>query len=332
MKTKISPAAVGMFILGALGLFVVGFLSFGGSNIFAKPSRFLIYFDESVTGLDPGAPVKIKGVRIGRIAAVTVRYDQASHKALVLTTCEINRSVLEDNKGAVVDLTNPAELQKLIDRGLRARLNLTGITGLLYVELDFADVHEHPADPRFMTEPYPVVPAIPSPISEVQQSIIEIVANIKKVDFEALSKDLKTLLVSSNQKIKDLDLRKLTDRVGSAADSVTAFINSAEAKQAFAGLNGAVTDLRATLAKFDGKIDPVSDEVRKTLASAQSALASLEAAATTTQRFVNAQGNLGDEVTQALRQLSDASAALERLADEVERNPSALIVGKRKHE
>jgi paraquat-inducible protein B len=320
-----------MFVLGALVLFVGGFLSFGGSNIFAKPSRFLIYFDESVSGIDPGAPVKIKGVRIGRIAAVTVRYDAATHKALVQTVCEINRNVLTDNSGAMVDLTNPAQFQSLIDRGLRARLNLTGITGLLYVELDFADVRQFPADPRFMAEQYPVVPAITSPIAEVQQSIVEIVANIKKVDFDALSKDLRTLLVTTNDKVKALDLKTLTDRVGNAADAVTAFVNSPDARQAFTGLNAAVADLRATLARIDGNVGPVSDELKHTLATAEEALKSFEAAANTSRRFVAAQGNLGDEVTEALRQLADASAALERLADEVERNPSSLIVGKKKH-
>jgi len=66
------------------------------------------------------------------------------------------------------------------------------------------------------------------------------------------------------------------------------------------------------------------------MADAQTALKSLEAAAATTQRFVAAQGNVGDEVTAALRQLSDAAAALERLSDAVTRNPSSLIVGKKK--
>ena len=85
MKTKISPATVEMFVLGALVIFIVGFLSFGGSNIFSRPSRFLIYFEESVSGLDPGAPLKFSGVRIGRVAAVNVRYDAATKKALVQT-------------------------------------------------------------------------------------------------------------------------------------------------------------------------------------------------------------------------------------------------------
>lgn len=332
MKTKLSPAAVGMFVLGAMLIAVVGFLSFGGSNIFAKPARFLIYFDESVSGLDPGAPVKLNGVRVGRVAAINVRYDAKSKEALVGVTCEINRNILTDSTGAQVDLTSPAKLQELIDRGLRARLNLTGITGLLFVELDFEDVRKYPANPRFMAEALPVIPAIPSPISEVQQSIVEIVADLKRVDFTGLSKEVKALLTTTNAKVSALDVKALGDKVGGAADAITAFVNSPEARQTFLNLNAALTDLRVVLARIDGNVGPISEELKQTLADAQGALKSLEATAATTRRFVAAQGTLGDEVTASLRQLSDAAASLERLSDTLSRNPSSLIVGKKKPE
>ena len=69
MKTKVSPAVVGMFVLGALALGVIALLSFGGLSLFSKPQRFMVYFDESVHGLDLGSPVKLRGVRVGRGAA-----------------------------------------------------------------------------------------------------------------------------------------------------------------------------------------------------------------------------------------------------------------------
>ncbi|WP_438481294.1 MlaD family protein [Oleiharenicola lentus] len=330
MKTKISPAAVGMFVLGALLLFIVGFLSFGGSNIFSKPARFVIYFDESVSGLDPGAPIKFYGVRVGRVAAVSARFDETSRKALVQTICEINRNVVTDTNGKMIDLTDPQALQTLIDRGLRAKLNFTGITGLLFVELNIEDPKEYPALTRYAGETLPVVPAIPSPIAEVQASIVEIVANVKKVDFAGIAKDVKTLLANTNQKINELDLKGLGERVGLAADSVSGFIASPEVKQTIANLNGAIGDIRTTLGHIDGQVGPVGEELKTTLTAAQSALKSLETTATTTQRFVASQGDVGDELTQALRQLGDAAAALERLADTLERNPSSLIVGKKK--
>jgi paraquat-inducible protein B len=329
VKTKISPAAVGMFILGALLLAVIGFLSFGGSNIFSKPARFMVYFDESVTGLDPGAPVKISGVRVGRVAAINVRYDAVSKKSVVQTICELDRNILSDSHGRTIDLTSPAELQDLIDHGLRAQLNFTGITGLLFVELDFEDPRQHPANPGHMAEAYPVMPAIPSPIAAVQASIVEILANLKKVDFADLGKNLKILVATTNKKVGELDLKQLSERVGHAADAVQAFVNSPEAKQSFGKLNAALDEARTTLARLDTQIGPSSDELRHTLVQAQTALKSLDDAAVTTRRFVQAQGGLGDEATQALRQLGDAAASLERLADALERNPSSLIVGKK---
>jgi paraquat-inducible protein B len=319
-----------MFVLGAMLVGVIAFLSFGGSNVFSKPARFFIYFNESVSGLDPGAAVKITGVRIGRVAAVNVRYDRASKDALVQVTCEIDRNILTDGAGKQIDLTVPSQLQSMIDHGMRARLSLTGITGLLFVDLKFEDPKVYPADPRFAADQYPVVPSIPSPISEVLQSIVEIVADIKKVDFAGLGKELKILLATTNQRISDLDVKAVGTKVGRAADAVTDFINSPDAKQAFANLNGAISDLRATLAKLDGNMGPVGDELKKTLTSAQTALKSLDATAVTTQRFVVSQGNVGDELTQSLRQLADAAAAIERLADTIDRNPSSLIVGKKK--
>lgn len=332
MKTKISPAGVGMFILGALVLFVVLFLSFGGSNIFARPSRFLIYFDESVSGLDPGAPLKVNGVRVGRVAAVNVHYDPATHKALVQTVCEINRSVLTDGAGKTIDLTSATELQHLIDRGLRARLNFTGITGLLFVELDFEDPASYPAQPRFPSDTLPVIPAIPSPIAQVQQSVIEIVANFKQVDFAAISKQLTKLLTTANQKATELDMKGLAQRVGHAADAVTAFVDSPEAKQVFANLNLAITETRTAVAKIDGQVGPVSEDLKRTLSEAQTALNSLASASDTTRRFVQAQGDVGDELTRSLRQVADAAASLERLTDALKRNPNSLIVGRKKPE
>lgn len=336
MKAKLSSSAVGMFVLGALVLGIVAYLSFGGANVFSKPSRFLMYFNESVSGLDPGAAVKLNGVRIGRVAAINVRFDAATKKSLVQTVCEVDRNILTDSAGQMIDMTNPVELQTLIDRGLRARLNLTGITGLLFVELDFEDARQYPADPRFMTEPYPVVPAITSAIAELQQSIVEIVSKLKQVDFQGLEKELKTLLATTTRKVNELDVKALAERVGRAADSVQELAGSPEAKQTFANLNAATTDartalgdLRGVLAKVDAQIGPTSAEFAKTLTDAQAALKSLDAAAASTRQFVQAQSGLGEDVTQSLRQVADAAAAITRLADFLERNPNALLVGKK---
>lgn len=332
MKTRLSPSAVGLFVLGALLLAAVAFLSFGGSNVFAKPSRFAIYFDESVSGLELGAAVKLTGVRIGRVAAINIRYDAAARTGLVQAVCEVDRNILTDVRGAMIDLSDAARFQDLIDRGLRARLNFQGITGLLFVDLSFEDPKKYPADPGRMNEPLPVVPAIPSAISEVQASVIEIVANLKKVDFPGLGKELKALLATANAKAAELDLKGLGERVGRAADAVEALASSPEAKQTFANLNRAIEQARAAMAKIEAQTGPVGDDLRQTLADAQGALKTLNDTAAATREFVQAQGGVGAEISDALRKLTDAAAAIERLAEFLERNPNALVVGKKRPE
>ena len=321
MKTRLNPALVGMFVLGAALLALLAFVSFGGSNLFSKPTRFVVYFDESVSGLDPGAAVKVSGVRIGRVAAINVLYDSAARASRVQTICEIDRNVLVDRDGNTIELTNPVELQNLVDRGLRAKLNLQGITGLMFVELSFEDPREYAAGPALRAEQYPVVPSIRSPISQVQNSILEIVADIKAANLSGLSADLRTLVGTANRKLADLDVAALAQRVGAAAAAVEQFVAAPAARDAFVNLNAAIADLRAVLQRVDAQVGPVGDDLRRTLADAQAAMRSVDAAATTTRRFVQAQDDLGGDATRALQEVAAAAEALER-------NPNAVLLGR----
>jgi paraquat-inducible protein B len=333
VKTKVSPAVVGMFVLGALALGLIALLSFGSLSLFSRPQRFMVYFDESVHGLDLGSPVKLRGVRVGRVVDLAIYYDDVANHSVVAVTCELNRNVITDAKGVQLKVTGPGDVKMMVDHGLRAQLGVLGLaTGLLFVELDFMDPAQYPAqvlaDPPKMV----VIPYVPSAISEYQASISEILTDLKKIDFGGISKELKTLLTSTNRKINDLDMKTLSDKVGRAADSVSGFVDSPQAKQAFVNLNETLVAAKAALNRFDGQVGPVSDDLKKTLADAQSALKALEATASSTNRFVRQQGQLGDEVTVTLRQVAEAASALENLASAIERNPSSLLVGKKKLE
>ena len=75
---------IGAFALGFLAL-----LSFGGFSFFSKPQRFLVFFNESVHGLDLGSAVKLRGVRVGRVVDLTLRYDEASRRSMVAVLCAV---------------------------------------------------------------------------------------------------------------------------------------------------------------------------------------------------------------------------------------------------
>ena len=165
MKTKVSPTVVGFFVLGAMLLGMVGLFSFGSLNFLRKPQRFMVYFDESVSGLDGGSPVKLRGVRVGRVSQVSLSYDKDTNRSVVAVLCELNRDVLSNPDGQTIDVSDRAEIENLIQSGLRAQLGVIGLaTGLLYVELDFKDPIEYPIPTRkLVSVDFAVVPAVSGP-------------------------------------------------------------------------------------------------------------------------------------------------------------------------
>jgi len=333
VKTRINPAIVGLFVIGAMLLGVVALLSFGGVNFFSKPQRFMVYFDESIHGLDVGSPVKLRGVRVGRVVDLSVHYDAASNKSVVSVVCELSRNKIVDDQGRAIDVSDRAALQTLVDHGLRAQLGVVGLaTGLLFVELDFYDPHQYPPEAPVAGSPYVRVPAVLSTIAEYQASLTEILADLKRVDFAGLSRNLNAALTTANQKLQAVDTAGLSEHWIKAADAVTALATDPGFKKTLANLNTAIDDLRALIAKVDTQVQPTSDNLARTLAEARQALAAFEAAATSVQRFVAAQGGLGDEASRTLEQLREAAASVQRLADFLERNPNALITGRKPSE
>ncbi|MBP7142772.1 MAG: MCE family protein [Opitutaceae bacterium] len=331
MKYKASPALVGFFVLGAILLVLVALFSFGGINLFAKPERFIVYFNESIQGLDLGSPVKLRGVRVGRVVDLNIRYAPAKNQSVVAVVCELSRSSLMDEKGTLIDLSNRRELQKLIDEGLRAQLGVLGLaTGLLYVELNFVDPKEFPARPASAADTrFAVVPAMDSTIKEFQANLDEILVDLRHVDFAGLAKEIRGLLVDMRRQINGLDLAGLSQEWTKAGRSLDALASSKEFPKAVENLNAALVEFRTTLGRLDSTLQPTAAQLADTLSQARSTLASFASAAATAQAFIHAQSGLGEEAGIALARFAEAAASIQRLTDFLERNPNSLLTGRK---
>jgi paraquat-inducible protein B len=330
VKTKASPAVVGAFVLGALALGLVALLSFGGFNFFAHPERFIVYFDEPTHGLDLGSPVNLRGVRVGRVVDLNVNYDPKTDKSSVAVVCELNKNKIRDAQGEPFDVTVPGRLKQLVDRGLRAQINVASFaTGLLYVELDFLDPKTHPADPSPPASQYTIVPTIPSATSQFQDSAEKILAKVGQVDFEGLSNELKSLLVDARRQLDGLDLKGAVAQWKSTGASVQALAQSVDLKQTLGNFDATLADLRQTLQKVGTQVDANGQNLQAALDHAQETMKEFTATAVTVRHFVAAQQNLGDDANSALAKLGDAADAVQRLADFLERNPNALLTGKK---
>ena len=128
------PAAVGGFVLGALIIVVVAILFFGGPQAFSSKTKAVVYFDGSVGGLGPGSPVTFRGVRVGSVSAVALLVDAKRMQARIPVQLKLE----PDRVTLVSGSTGPAMLRRLIEAGLKARLESESlVTGQMLVDLDF---------------------------------------------------------------------------------------------------------------------------------------------------------------------------------------------------
>jgi len=228
MKSKLNPISVGSFVIGGVILIVIGLISFQSISLLHKPIRFVSYFDESVQGLDVGSNVKLRGVAVGRVVAISVQYDWITTLSTIKVISELNKKAITDTSGKIIQISNPWILKELITSGLRAKVDLVGITGLQFVQLDFLNPKEHPVNhPENSASPYPIIPTVHSGMSKITDNLVEIADNFRKVDFQKLSNDfsqtseaLTTCLNSITQETKGLRLRRMSSKITSAAAAV----------------------------------------------------------------------------------------------------------------
>jgi len=337
MKTKISPTVVGAFVLGAFVIGIITLLALGSLSLFTKPERFIVYFDESISGLDQGSPVKLRGVRVGHVVGTSIRYDRATGKSLAAVLCELNRGSITDEHGASFDVSDRAELQGLVDRGLRAQLELSGLaTGLLFVELDFLDPHRYPDLSRSADARYVVIPPAPSEISELRHSAATMLANattvlakMQQVDFQALSVEITRLSAEARLRLEGVDFKGLTEQWKRTGESVDALARSPDAVRAFENLNRTLDEVRTAVAHVDAQAGSSGKELEAALVQAKAALESFSAAAQSARAFINAQQTFGADTSRALEKVADAAESIQRLADFLERNPSAIVAGRK---
>ena len=337
MKTKLSPAVVGAFVLGAFAIGIITLLALGSLSLFSKPQRFMVYFDESISGLDQGSPVKLRGVRVGHVVDASIRYDRATGKSLAAVLCQLNEGAITDQEGANFDVSDRAALQALVDRGLRAQLEIAGLaTGLLYVELDFRDPAKYPDRSRAADVKYVTVPPMPSEISELRASATtlmanatEVLAKMGQVDFQGLSVEIKGLVASARTRLDGVDLKGLSEQWKKTGESVDALARSPEAVHAFENMNKTLDALRAAIAHLDTQVDSNGKDLQATLVEAKAALESFNSAARSARSFIDSQQNFGADASRALEKVADAAESIQRLADFLERNPNAVVSGRK---
>ncbi len=324
MGKKANPAVIGGFVVGAAALLVVGVLVFGSGKFWKTTRPWVSYFPGSVKGLQIGAPVTFRGVKIGQVTNIKAVLNIRDEPLTILTPVYWE---FETDRVEAVGISR-AELNKmqaagrpvsqlLIKRGLRAQLQLQSfVTGQKFIQIDF-----HPDTPIRLVgvdTDVPEYPTVPSSLAHLTKSLEELplreigdaaLSLIQHADQLVNSPEVKAVLRSANETLKTYD------KVGRDIDRDIIPQTSKLVKNIDTQI---IPQTSKLVQDLDSQVTPAA---RDTLKEAE---ATLE-----TYRGLMAEGSpVRYELVNLLSEAAGAARSLRVLADYLERHPEALLAGK----
>lgn len=181
----------------------------------ASSQHFVLYFHESLRGLSVGAPVTLLGLPGGEVTDVGLDIDPKTQALrgrveIVAYPDRLIGRLGEQQLAIGQTLADNAKQRRaffdhLVEQmGMRAQLQSGSlITGQLFVAMDFfPDAKKAQIDWNLAK---PEIPSIPSPLPNLEAKLGSILTKLDSVQYEAIGTDLRKLLNSSDQVMKDID-------------------------------------------------------------------------------------------------------------------------------
>jgi paraquat-inducible protein B len=319
MSRKANPALIGGFVVGAIALALISILVFGSGRFFQSTSDFVLFFPSDVNGLEVGAPVKFKGVDIGSVTDIRLRFgdvrlttlEQVQQGIRIPVFIQIDNEKFQ-SQGGVSDLRDPKVMHHLVELGLRGQLNTQSLlTGKLFVQLDF-----FPDTPATLMAPPGTnlieIPTVPTKLEQVQSAAERIIQRLQELHLDKMVETATDTL----DRIRDLVGNPAVEKTVKALPGTLANVNEA------------VTELRSLTTRVDtnqealfAALDSAAEKTTQALDQARGTLASV-------QGMVGPDGAISGQLSATLSQMQDAARSIRLLADSLERNPSSLIRGR----
>lgn len=295
MEEKVNLAVVGAFVLVLSAVLIGGVLWLSSGKSYRKAyDVYQTYMKESVAGLNLNAPVRYRGVEIGRVQKI----------ALAPGNVEQVQLTLDIERGTPVKVDTVALLQT------------QGLTGLAFVELTEGS-RDAPALKAHADEKYPVIKAGPSLMTRLDSAVTSVLSNLNKT-----SENINALLDADNRRAvkKTLaDLATLSNTLATRSALIDAsLVDAAHTMKNTARLTDELPQLAQRIQRSADAFDHMANELARAGASANSTLDN-------TRQFTS---ETLPEVHQMVIELRDLTASLRHFSGELEQNPSMLLYGK----
>lgn len=220
----------------------------------------VLYFDQSLRGLSPGAVVDFRGVALGEVRAVGIEFDRERQKFTMPITVDLYPGRLGKGFMAAMEREDGGQraLTAMVGRGLRAQLrNGNLLTGQLYIALDFFPNARKAA--LAAQGDMLVLPTVPGQLDELQSQISRIAGKLDKIPFDEIGVNLNRTLVQANATLARIDGKVLPEmqQTLNAAKATFASAESVLAQDAplQSDLRKALQSVTDTMAKIDALAD-----------------------------------------------------------------------------
>jgi len=286
----------------------------------------VVFFEGSVDGLAQGSAVLFRGVPLGRVIDVGIRYDPRNRSFEIPVVIEMRPSVIA--RWSPSAQKSPEEtLKSSIDEGLRARLETASlVTGQQVVQLNF-----FPGTPIKLEQtdlPHLQIPTVPSPTQQIMSSV------------DVAAKDLPTLIKEATvQQIlspeNEAAIHSILESAASAMKSLRA--DAASLSQLIDGADNTLASAGQLSKHLDGFVQDDREDIRATVHNFREATVTvnklidqLNQIAATNRLPIRqfTEGTLPDLtalIIDARTTVNKATAVL----DSLERNPTRFIFGNR---
>lgn len=297
VETKVNYTVVGLFVVVLSAALITTILWLSGDARYSKVyDTYLAYVGESVSGLNLNAPVKYRGVEVGRVKRISLYYGEKV------------RLELEIERGTP------------IKENTVAALRVQGLTGIAHVELEGGNRDARPLTAK-AGEDYPVIKTRPSLLARMDTAVTDLLTSLNSVSDSingVLDKDnrraFKALLADMATLSHTLAARK--DAIDTTLQSTArAADNAAKASAELPRLIDRIAKSAEALEKMAGDASRASVKVGKTFDKVDAGLARVADEGV-------------PELERSLNEMRELSASLKRMSDEVGRNPGMLLLGK----
>lgn len=310
-----------MFVMAASIIAVAAIMVFGAAKFFSRTENFISFFSESVNGLDVGAPLKYKGVKIGKVEGIFISSSKNIKESSVSVVYSIDIDQLRRKTGT--DFKDYSDwMDEQIAEGLRAKLNYQSIvTGMLYIELDFIADKGEKYDLKYGGTRFKEIPAAKSGLSELAKGFEKTMADVAKIDFAGIGQNVHSAIVKVNEKLDAIDAKAISDNAVSALKGVDDLVRNRDVAEA-------IKKLDVLLSDSDALVNDARAELKNFSSSGASLAARLDEVLRNVNSVVAPQSPLRYQIAVLVKTMNDSMSYISNFTDYLQRNPNSLLRGK----